>query len=228
MSVMWIDPMKFVAAGGPCVTTYVGTTNDTGDKSTFTFSAVSFGSSTNANRVVVIGYAGRDTGTARTLSSATIDGSAATIGLQATMNSQVAHVGFFARVQGTDSSGDVVLTFSGNVNRGLCIFVWSVEGMTSVTPTDTDASDTTDPFTSSLDVSAGGVAFAVSHEGSGVGAGGSSISGTGFTEDADGVSSANGSGNAGHGDYAAAQTGLVITADLPGSSNSGACFIAYR
>jgi hypothetical protein len=212
------------AGGGPAATTYVGTTNDSSTTtSTFTFSGQSFGSSSNADRVVVVGYAGRDTAASRTLSSATIGGISATIGVQATMNSQIAHVGFIAAVVGTASSGDIVLTFNGVINRGLCIFVWSVENLLSVTPTDTDVADTTDPFTSSIDVSAGGAVFGVGHDANV----GPVMSGSSFTLDANDAASANGVAEAGHRDTATALSAYAITFDAD-ASNTGAAYIAYR
>jgi hypothetical protein len=225
---------RFIALGRPATaavaadaaTTYVGTTNDASTTSSvFTFAAHSFGTSSNANRALVVGYSGRDTAALRTLTGATIGGITATIGAQQANNgAQKAHTGFVAAVVGTASSGDIVLTFDGIVNRGVCVFVYSVENLSSVTATDSDVTDTADAYVSSIDVQAGGVVFAVGHEGGGVG---STMSGTSLTVDADDVSSANAMGSAGHRDTSTALTGYAITYDAS-DTQSGASFVAYR
>jgi len=217
------------AGGGPITTTFVSTQVDAATtKSVFTFSAVSFGASANTDRVVVVGFGFRDNATSRTLSSATIDGAAATIGVQQSkVTGGLALTGFIARVQGTDATGDIVLTFSGVVNRGGGIYVYSCENMQNITATDADNTDTSDPYVGSIDVQAGGVAFASGFSGQG---GTNTLTGSGFTADVDNVDipQAGTKGSCGHGDYASTQTGLAITYDASSNSDSGACFVAYR
>jgi hypothetical protein len=128
---------------------YVTSANNSTTLTTYTFSGVSLGS-TGSNRQIIVGISS-STGTAgRAISSVTVAGVSATSLVflnRGGGDSRISAI-WIANVP-TDTSGDIVVTFSGSMGR--CgITVYAGRNLTSNTPQATNTSSTSSPLTLSL------------------------------------------------------------------------------
>lgn len=128
------------------------TTLDT-DTTAYTFSSENLGTAA-ADRHIIIAASTRTSGGV-TLSSATINGESATVSVQDT-NGDICVAIIIAAVP-SDTSGDVVITWSGATDR-CAICVYRATGLDSITATDTDFAGG-NPSTASL-TKADGIAIA--------------------------------------------------------------------
>lgn len=192
------------------------------DLTTYTFAALSFGAAAG-NRLVIAGISGQNS-SARTISSVTIGGVAATQ-LVTTINgaSVFNRVALYAALVPTGTTGDVVVTFSGSCFRAACA-VWRATNVFSLTPVST-GSDTNDPSTANLSVVAKGIAVGFASEY--VNGAATSYSWTNLTESVDADSNDGGD----HITYSGAcanisadNASLAITAD-PAAAGSGRAFV---
>ena len=125
---------------------------------TETFSSVNLGTNTTNKKIVLI-YAWVN-GSARSLSSCTIDGVSATVGTIYTAFAQVGYGYAFADV--TSTSGDIVLTLNGTTATGydktLNVWEWHEDGTFTIVANDVgNANNTGDP---DVNVTAGDAVFA--------------------------------------------------------------------
>lgn len=203
--------------------TFLQTAVSTTSASTYTFSSQNFGTE-SADRYIVAAAVGRSddaTGTI-TLDSVSIGGEAATLSVnhRNTGGSNITFAAFAIAHVPTGTTGDVVVTFSGAILRcGIALY-----SATSVdpTPTDTGVSSANDP-TTSLDVAAGGIAFATGYTSQASAA----DSVAGVTEDYDTIVSANSSFVGGSDEFATLQTGLTVTIDFATPLSSAGVFVSY-
>jgi hypothetical protein len=128
---MIINPYVFGGAAPTPSNTYIGTTVDGSVLTTFTFTGVSIGAADSTRRVVVA--CSNDQAAARTVSSATIAGGAATV--HVTPSSLEASA-IFSRLVPTGTTATITVTWSG-ICAGMLIHVWSQINETSATPTAT-------------------------------------------------------------------------------------------
>lgn len=191
----------------------------------YTFSSQSLGTA-DADRYIIVGIVSRDTGQSTTLDSVTIGGVSATIvvnhrNLDGGGNTSFAAIAV-ANVP-TGTTGDVVVTFSQETLR--CgIGMWRTVGI-DTTPTDTGGSSADDP-TTSLDVSAGGIAVGIAMASNGT----STTTWAGLTEDWDDSTDVESTTYTGASDdFATIQSGLTVTANLttPEAGNSAGAFASF-
>ena len=138
---------------GPVDCTFTDSAVSTANETTYTFSSQDFGEAA-ANRYIVVTAGGYDTSN-ETVSSITIGGVTATIAVQVTGNSVTAAIAI-AKVP-TGATGDVVVTFSGNMeNAG--IGVYRLVNLQSATATDTgtDIAESSNALADDLTIPADG------------------------------------------------------------------------
>lgn len=199
-------------SGGTATRTFLAATGDTADLTTYTFAGQNLGTA-SADRIIVVAIAGRegDGGANRTLSSVTVAGISATI--IANSGNVPTHTDIAVAAVPTGTSGSIVVTYSGQVSR--CVIgTWATTGM-SASSTSADASDTSDPYSASVDVPAGGVAFGISYDN-----GNTTFTWTGLTEDSDAVYEGRTVSFASAA-FASQQTGLAVQADAATDSGVG-------
>lgn len=137
---MFTGPQSWVSQGKkPAATSvsfsgaFVDSQADTTSSSTKTFTAIGFGAA-DSNRVVVAAFAFRSDTGAETISGVTIGGVSATRVTSAFQNDAglvTSDIWYATGVSGT--SGDVVITFSGNIETGACGTYRIVTGTTTPT-----------------------------------------------------------------------------------------------
>lgn len=179
---------------------------------TYTFSTQSIGAAQAGRRIIVAAGCPAN-GVDRTISSVTIGGDAATaIGTIASG----AGGGAFAQAQlfvlqvDTGTTADIVVTWSGAADR-CSVGVWAAYDLQSSTPTATLTS-TANPQTGTINVSAGGILIAAAFDFNGVPTA-ATFTWAGPTERYDAQFVATNLFYSGASDaYAAAQTGLTVTA----------------
>jgi hypothetical protein len=123
--------MPVIAGGSLPVLVKGSFYSNTANQTTYTFTAVDIGTQ-SADRLVVIGTTSTETGVNRTFSSATIDGSAATV------NAAVAAASFiptaiFSRNVTSGTTTDITITYSGGVTN-CAIKIYLLYGLQSFTP----------------------------------------------------------------------------------------------
>ncbi len=134
---------------------YIGSTSNTGDLTTYTFSGHAIGAARADRTIVVVVHAYGAAAAARTVSSLTIAGNAAT----AVINPSAAyHCSIWRLAVPTGSTADIVATFSGGC-EWCRIDVYALARLASPTPTDSDT-DTGAVLTVDLTTTAGGVVIA--------------------------------------------------------------------
>ena len=154
---------KVAGAGGTgglnSITHTANTPSAVQTNATETFSSVNLGSNTTNKKVIVV-YAWVN-GTARTLSSCTIDGVSATVGMIHTGFAQVGYGYAYADV--TSTSGDIVLTLSGSTLSGYdkTINVWEWHEDNSFSIVANDVGNDTSNGDPDVNVTAGDAVFAV-------------------------------------------------------------------
>ena len=118
---------------GPVDCTYTDSDVDTADLTTYTFAAMSLGAAAT-NRYIVVSVGGAYSAAARSLSTVTVGGVAATVVV--TVGSQLYPAGIAIAAVPTGATGDIVVTFSNGVSR--CgIGGYRLTGLQSATPTAT-------------------------------------------------------------------------------------------
>lgn len=138
--------------------TFLQTNGSATNLTTYTFTAENLGAA-SSDRKIIVAITGRSSdGAARSISTVTIGGVSASIAVQQSTNGNESGIAIASVPTGT--SGDIVIVFSNTM--GNCdIGTFSTTGVSSDTPTDSGAS-TANPGTYDLDVTAGGVAVAIS------------------------------------------------------------------
>lgn len=213
----WSDPYNL------STTTFVATTSDTSNASTYTFNSASIGAASDS-RLVVVGVTAEDDATGVTISSVTIGGSTAREIVQASAdegagNSVTAGL-FYLRVT-TGTTANIVVTLSASSLR-CSISVFRV--LTNLSAEYASSSDNTisgaGVCTTTLDVPRDGTALGVACFDSG-----SAITGitwAGLTEDDDTNPEGNLRRGAAHADVAAGETGRTISATRAGGGGTEA------
>ena len=112
---------------------YLGKASDANNELTYTFAAQPFGQA-QADRIIVVGVASRDTTNERA-NSMTIGGVSATRHVD-NGGANIFPCALFSAVVPTGTTGTVAVTFSGNM-LGCVIGLWSIYGVASNTPHDT-------------------------------------------------------------------------------------------
>lgn len=217
-----LNGLMMAAAGGVEAFDLAFTTSafDAVDRTTYTFSSQAIGDA-SASRYVIVGATSASG--SQTVSSMTIGGISASLIVSLGDSVESGYrAELWAAAVPTGTTADVVVTYSGGVVR--CgIGIWRMVGG-SVTPTDT-ASASADPASDTINVAAGGGLCAIvlwSNTGAPY-----TTSWTGVDEDFDtnfGEGDTNYSG--GSKLYAAAQTGMTISASSDGSTNREAMVAA--
>ena len=183
-------------------TSAVSATNAT----TYTFSGKSF-SVASSDRKVVVSICASGNLADPIISTVTIGGvtAAVVVSLHGTPATQDYLMALWQAAVPTGATGDVVVTFTGQI--GSCgIGIWAVYGAATAA-SDTDSSGS-DPATVSLDVPASGIAIGAHQAGDGT------FTWTGLTENFDEVVQVSGQYHSGaSAEFSAQQTGLSITSD---------------
>lgn len=198
---------------GQATATYIGTTYDEVDRSTYDFTSQSLGAEASDRCIVVIATA-RDSSTATTLTSMTIAGTAATMPFNLTNPgggaTSIMAIGFASVPTGT--TGTIQVVYDQLVVRAM-IAVYRVTGADCTAAHDSDsATGTTFPLATTIDVPADGVAIS----GAMNGLAGVAYSWTNLTEDAE-TSGTNFQTSSAHDEFGTTQTGLSVTASYSGS-----------
>ncbi len=190
--------------------TFIGSSTEAGDTNPITFSSATFGTGTT-NDLLVFTISWNN---GSTLSSATVDGNAATIVVQGVggSNPDQARAAIIQVTAPASSSGDVVLTFTSSSpgTAGVTMGRYRLKRLESHTVSDTD-SDANDPFDMSLNVPKNGVVIAA---GGWDNSGGTTM--TGVDEDYDADRHAGGSRQ-----KIAADATYTVTLDGPSGSGAG-------
>lgn len=156
---------KLIGASIPPTVTFIGTTSSTTNATTYTFNTVNIG---GPGLIVVVAQASADTGINRTLSSLTVNGTAASI--HSNTSSQDFAFITSSRVS-SGSTANIVVTFSGSVLRCL-IAVYRIQNNDNDTPVQALTNYSSSDVTSrSLNFTASGTAVGVFGATSGSGSG---------------------------------------------------------
>lgn len=192
--------------------TYLQLTKDTADNSTYTFSAVNFGTA-SSDRKIIVAVSGRTldgSSSGNVITSVTIGGVSATISVQAQNSGNTQGIAIAAVPTGT--SGDVVVVFSETMTNA-DIATYSTTGISSNVAFSTGTS-TANPLTANIDVPAGGIAVALAKSDDGT----ATATWAGLTERYD-ESDANGNDISGASlAFATVQTGLTVSCTWTGST----------
>lgn len=174
------------------------------DLSTYTFAAQNLGSAAS-DRFIACTINGRSNdGGARTITSVTIGGVAATSAGTIAANSG-SHCAIYSAAVPTGATGDVVVVWSSTMTD-CTVALHSHYGAFSTTPT-SYFNDTTTPLSQSINVAAGGFAVGISTSDSGT----ATATWAGITERFDDAT-ATGNDQSGAGDeFATTQTGLTVS-----------------
>lgn len=210
------------AAGGAAVV-YTDESLRTTDETTASFTSQSIGTAATG-RIIVVAAGTVDTAT-NSISSATINGVSATVVGNAAVlgGGAYACIGMVYAVVDTDTSVTIDITWASSVFR-THIGVWAIYGAASSTPHDSGTSTADPGAVSGIDVPAGGVAIGASAilDGST----GGTFTWTNLTEDYDVNGEASNEQYSGaSGEFAAAQSGITITAD-PSAADATATIVA--
>jgi hypothetical protein len=149
-----------VEAVPPTVSFQDGTGNGT-SLTTYTFSSMTVGSTTDPHKCV-IGVGAGDGNTGKTVSSITVGGVSATVIVSHRLNFDPANIVEMWQVEGiTATSGDVVVTWSGGMNRCTCIVYEVLNAASAVTASGADSTGSSTKSVS-LSIPANGVAIGIS------------------------------------------------------------------
>jgi hypothetical protein len=175
----------------------------------YTVSGASFGAAAS-DRYIVIVVTTQSVSGAITVSSATIGGVSATSVTSQAANPAAAHMWIAAVPTGT--TGDIVVNFSVSSDHHT-VAVWSITGLTSTTPIDTDGNTVNPPTAVTLTSVAGGVVIGAVWSADAV-----TVSWSGATEDYDStyVADRQVSGASG----ATTGTSVVLTPTVTGGSDA--------
>lgn len=192
---------------------FIAATASTTDTGAYTFAGQSLGTEAADRKIVVCVVAGAAAGV--TLTSVTVAGVTAAISISEVTGNRAAAI--CAADVPTGASGDIVVVWSGTQNR-CAIGVYAMFGAGSNMATDT-GSDATDPFSDTLNINAGGVAF-----GCVMSASTTTFTWTNLIEDVDAQMETETYSFA-SAEFATSQTGLAITADAAASGGSSHKFV---
>lgn len=217
-------PQLLVTNAAVVETAYITSASNTTDLTTYTFSSQSFGAAAT-DRIVTVTIGARNN-VSRTISSVTIGGVSATANVTAINTGSGADVAaIYSAAVPTGTTGDVVVTFSGSMQR--CVVgIYRTVGSSGVaaSDTDTDLTLTSQALTATIDVPAGGSAIGVCWNASG---GTSSVAWTNLTEDYETAPETVSNATSGaHSNFASAQTALAITTTFDAGVARGALAIA--
>lgn len=195
-------------SGGPVAIVFANSYPDTTDQTTYTFSSAAIGTA-SADRIVIV-VIGSRANSARSISSVTIAGIAATVIATANNTGGGADiVAIYAAAVPSGTTGNVVITFSGTMLR--CgIGTYAMTGASSVTPYDTATAVPSGSSASinTIDSPANGAILGASLAGS---SGTASVTWTGLTENFDIQPETSSSGVSGAcGDFASSQTNRTV------------------
>lgn len=153
--------MLLASGGHKIILAFLDNDQSSSTATGFTFSAMSFGAASGDRWIVCcVGWQG--SGAARTISSLTIGGvSASQISGVAATNANNIAVDMWIAAVPTETSGDVVVTMSGNT-AGCTAALYSLTGACDGTAHDTANSTANNP-TGTIDVVANGVAIGVAN-----------------------------------------------------------------
>lgn len=190
----------------PIAITYADSGSSGSNLSSYTFSAKSFGTE-HEERYLLIGVSGQRQAASNSITSVTAGGQACTQVAAANSGNGTDHItAFFTAAMPTGTSGDVVVNFVGAQYRA-AIVVWSVVGGEG-TIYDSNSVTTGDPSNTTISSPENGGVVSML-----IGNAPTDVAWTGVTEDFE----ANVDGaevSAGHQNYAAAQSGLSVSADF--------------
>lgn len=199
---------------------YLQGAESSSDLTTYTFSTQNLGVADSA-RYIIVGIMARAIGGSTTVSSVTVGGISATLVVEHfNSSSNSDYAGLWIAAVPTGTTGDVVVTFSAGQLRAH-IDLWRAVNISSATATDTDKS-TASPPSVALDIPAGGFAIGCGCSG----AGGSSCTWTGLTENNDRITESL-NGSVASDVFASAQTGLTITATFSSAVAPVSVFAAW-
>lgn len=193
---------------------FVGTSTDTTNASSYTFTNHAIGTASSDRCVLVAMHSGISAQSAFSITSITIGGNAATIVAQQYKDTvgftRLAAVASLLVTSGTTAT--IVITPSTTANR-MRIEVYTLIGTTNCTSlADGDSSSATDPSVA-LDVPANGSALGACTDGV------SDYTWTGLTEDADSDDEAAMTSTSASADFGTIQTGLTMTCDSTSSAD---------
>lgn len=193
--------------------------SDASNLTTYTFATQNLGTAAGG-RYIAVGIGARGTNSGLTISTVTIAGVSATETIQVTNSASSNNVsGIYIAAVPTGTTGDVVVTFSVGVLR-CAIQMYRLVGIDSITASDTGTSTALDP-TTSIDVPAGGVAIGAANCSNAT-----TATWTGITEDYDSQTEA-WTGSSAFNTFASVQTGLTVTCEFVGPSNSAGVFASW-
>ena len=201
----------------PATVTYTDSSASDTDLTTYTFSSLSIGEASTSRHVIVAVLASN---AAATVSTLTVGGVSASLAKRATATNGIAEIWIVAVPTG--ATGNVVVTFNAGSNRA-SVGVWAAYNLLSATATDSDESNA-DPGVISIDVQAGGILVAGVYSASGT----VSYTWTNITERFDIVVETTRRASGASLDFAAAQTGLSITADASAATSQTMVAAAFR
>ena len=151
---MFTFPIAHFGTVTPIEITYTDEYSTETNASSYSFSQ-DYGTA-DADRYVIVGVFGFNSSGTRTVSSVTIGGEAATELASVQTSSNLSVYALYGAYVTTGTSGTVVATFNGTVDRFACV-TYTVLGLKSTTPVDSDSANTTTTTpTSSVLVKAGG------------------------------------------------------------------------
>jgi hypothetical protein len=158
----------------PAVVSYIGSTQNTSNLSSYTFSNVSIGTA-SADRIVVVGGGGPNSAAGSLVSSITIGGNTATVHTQASASQSW----LASLLVPTGTTATIVVNY-GNTKLNCTIFVWTITRAKSTTPNSASTAETTTSASINLNGQAGAVGCAVVFSPAG-----GTYTWTGLTENAD-------------------------------------------
>lgn len=188
----------------PADVVFTDNTEDSVDRTTYTFATQSIGTAA-VGRCVVVSVGGGQSGN-RDINSVTVGGNTATELIEVDSAGNINVVGLFAITVDTGTTADVVVTFSASMARA-AIGVWAIYGVQNCTTATDTQSDTGANPSVNINVSAGGSVIGYVRTNTGtVG------TWSGITEDFD-ASVETGASTGASDDFASAQTVAVQRSD---------------
>lgn len=215
-----------VAAQTPVTINYVGTTVDTGDTSTYTFTNHAIGTA-SADRVVLVAVCVRSATAGISISSMTIGGVSATELVEASTGANVTSA-IYGLLVTSGTTATIVVTPS-NSSQRCAVSVFEMTGTGGATTTSATATDTSPPSSTTITIPANGAAVGLSFatSGSAVGTG----TWAGLTEDNDAdLENTNNHYSAAHLNSVSGAVGLSVGVTWSGGTPSlaeGFCAAAF-
>jgi len=214
-----------VGASDPLVAVDITQTinaNSASDLSTYSFTSQSFGTA-DADRVIIVGAVATENSEGATLDTVTIGGVTATKISEATFadTGRTSLASIYAAAVPTGTTGTVALTYSVAMQRAAIVGWRTIRG--SLTASDTDTANGTDPLVGALDIPANGGAVGIVFSNTG-----SSFTWSGITEDIDTNGSPDGASYGGaHLEFITLQTGLDVSVNPSSSVQAVAAWASW-